>query len=145
MKAPIVQQHMTRLPLEINQIDNVANAKRLMELFGIRHVPVMNGLQLRGLVSQRDILDATVRLGRNIDDVPIEKVCVHDVLTVSPLTPVDDVAKQMLQRGVGSAVVVDGDYVVGIFTSTDAIKTIATVVRKTEDYAKLVPFISAVR
>lgn len=125
MKAPIVQQYMTRLPLEIERIDNVANAKQLMELFGIRHVPVMDGLHLLGVVSQRDILDATVRLGKNIDDMPIETICAKEVLTVSPLTPVDDVARQMLHRGVGSAVVVDGNYVVGIFTTTDALKTIA--------------------
>ena len=126
MKIPIVQQHMTRLPLEIEQIDKVANAKRLMELFGIRHVPVMSGLQLTGVVSQRDILNAAVRLRRNVDNLPIEEVCEHNVLTVSPLTPVDQVARKMLERQVGSAVVVDGEYVVGIFTSTDALKTLAT-------------------
>lgn len=130
MKAPIVQQHMTRLPLEIEQIDNVANAKRLMDLFGIRHVPVMSGLHLQGLVSHRDILNATVQMGRKIDDLPIEKICVKDVLTVGPLTPVDEVVRQMLERGVGSAVVVDGEYVVGIFTSTDALKTIVTLFGK---------------
>ena len=125
MKVPIVQKHMTRLPLEIEQIDKVVNAKRLMELFGIRHVPVMSGLKLEGVVSQRDLLNATIRLGRNIDDMPIEEFCEHDVLTVSPLTPIDEVARQILQRQVGSAVVVDGEYVVGIFTSTDALKTLA--------------------
>ncbi len=125
MKAPIVQKHMTRLPLEIERIDKVSNAKRMMELFGIRHVPVMSGLHLRGVVSQRDLLNAAVRLGKNIDNVPIEDICEQDVLTVSPLTPVDEVARKMLQRKVGSAVVVDGSYVVGIFTSTDALKTLA--------------------
>ena len=56
MKAPIVQKRMTRLPLEIEQINNVANARRLMGLFGIRHVPVMGGLHLKGVVSDRDIM-----------------------------------------------------------------------------------------
>jgi len=130
MKAPIVQKLMTRLPLEIEQIENVGNAKRLMELFGIRHVPVMSGLSVKGIVSQRDILNATIRLGRDIDDVPIEEICEQDVLTVGPLTPVDEVAQQMLKRGVGSALVVDGVYLVGIFTSTDALKAIANLFGK---------------
>lgn len=130
MKAPIIQQRMTRLPLEIEQIDNVANAKRLMELFGVRHVPVMSGLHLKGIVSHRDILNATIRLGKDIDDLPIEEICNHDVLTVSPLTPVDEAARQMLERGVGCAVVVDGCYVVGIFTSTDALKTLGSLFGK---------------
>ncbi|MGI9516361.1 MAG: CBS domain-containing protein [Pirellulaceae bacterium] len=127
MKAPIVQQYMTRLPLEIERVDNVANARRLMDLFGIRHVPVMQGLHLKGVVSQRDILDATIRYGKNIDDVPIEEIYQHDVLTVSPLTPIDQVAEQMLQRGVGSAMVVDANVVVGIFTSTDALRLLTEV------------------
>ena len=130
MKAPIVQQHMTRLPLEIEQIDNVANAKRLMQLFGIRHVPVMSGLHLLGVVSQRDILNATIRMGKNVDDLPITEICQRDVLKVSPLAPVDEVATQMLHRGVGSALVVDGEYVVGIFTSSDALKAIASLFAK---------------
>ena len=124
MKAPIVQKHMTRLPLEIEQIDNVANARRLMDLFGIRHVPVMKGLHLKGVVSERDITRASIRYGKKIDDLPIEEICQHDVLTVSPLAPIDEVARQMLDRGVGSAMVVDGEYVVGIFTTTDALKTL---------------------
>lgn len=131
MKAPIIQQRMTRLPLEIERIDNVANARRLMELFGIRHVPVMSGLHLKGIVSQRDILNATIRMGNNIDDLPIEEICNTDVLTVSPLTPVDEAARQMLERGVGSAVVVDGEYVVGIFTTSDALKTLGSLFGKT--------------
>jgi acetoin utilization protein AcuB len=126
MKAPIVQKHMTRLPLEIEQIDNVANARRLMGLFGIRHVPVMGGLHLKGVVSDRDIMSAAIAAGKKIDELPIEDVCEHDVLTVSPLTPIDEVATRMLERGVGSAVVVDGEYVVGIFTSTDALKALAS-------------------
>ena len=121
MKAPIVQKHMTRLPLEIEQIDNVAHARQLMDLFEIRHVPVMTGLQLKGVISDRDIMNTAIKRGKEIDDLPIEEICEHDVLTVSPLTPIDEVARRMLQRGVGSAVVVDGEYVVGIFTSTDAL------------------------
>ena len=124
MKAPIVQKFMTRLPLEIEQIDNVANAQRLMDLFGIRHVPVMKGLHLKGIISHRDILNETIRRGKNIDDLPIDEICQHDVLTVSPLTPIDQVIQQMRDRAVGSAVVVDGEYVVGIFTTTDAVKTL---------------------
>ena len=136
MKAPIVQKHMTRLPLEIEQIDTVANAKSLMELFGIRHVPVMNGLHLKGVVSQSDILLAEIRMGKQVDDLHIDDVCEHDVLTVGPLTPVDEVAKKMLEAKVGSAVIVDGEYVVGIFTATDALKTLARVWEKPQNQTR---------
>ena len=131
MKAPIVRDRMTHLPLEIERVDNVANAIRLMELFNVRHVPVMNGSKLQGVVSERDILRA--RIENDIDEISLEEICSRNVLTVSPLTPVDQVAQQMLDRRVGSAIVVDCGYVVGIFTSSDALRTL------TEIFGKKVP------
>ena len=128
MKAPIVRERMTRLPVEIERVENVANAIRLMELFGVRHVPVMNGSHLEGVVSERDILRA--RIGTEIDDISLEEICSRNVLTVGPLTPVDQVAQQMLQRRVGSAIVLDGGYVVGIFTSSDALRTLTEIFGK---------------
>ena len=136
MKAPIVQQHMTRLPLEIERVDNVANARRMMELFEIRHVPVMNGLHVEGVVSERDILRATAQHGqRNVDSLPIEEISQQNVLTVGPLTPVDQVARKMLEHGAGSALVVDGEYLVGIFTSTDALRMLANLFGRTTNKA----------
>ena len=129
MKAPIVQKHMTRLPRDIERIGTVSDAKKMMDDYGIRHVPVMSGLQLKGIISQRDILAASIRLGKAVDGKSVDEICVQDVLTVSPLTPIDQVAQKMLERRVGSAVVVDGGYVVGMFTSVDALKTLAQLFR----------------
>ena len=128
MKAPIVRERMTRLHVEIERVDNVANAIRLMELFDVRHVPVMNGSHLEGVISERDILRA--RIDTDIDDISLQEICSRNVLTVGPLTPVDQVAQQMLERRVGSAIVVDGGYVVGIFTSSDALRTLTEIFGK---------------
>ena len=46
---------------------------------------------------------------------------------VRPDTLVDEVARQMLSRKVGSAVVIDGGFVVGIFTTTDALRVLGAV------------------
>ena len=130
MKSPVVREHMTRLPVEIERIENVGNAERMMELFGIRHVPVMSGSHLKGIISQRDILQARIRLGTSVDEMPIEELCQQDVLSVGPLTPVGEVTRQMVEKSVGSALVVDGNFVVGIFTSTDALKLLTKVFGK---------------
>ena len=121
---------MTRLPVEMESIENVSNAKRLMELFGIRHVPVMRGSGIFGIVSQRDLLNAEMKAGHNIDDQSIDDICQKDVLAVPPMMPVDEVAQKMLDRRVGSAVVKDGGFVVGIYTSSDAFKTLCQVFGK---------------
>ncbi len=129
-KAPQVREHMTHLPVEIDRCQTVAEAQRLMETHEIHHLPIMTGLRLRGIVSQGDILAARIRHGAALDELPAESVGSTDVLTVSPVTPVDQVAASMLARRVGSAVVVDGGYVVGIFTAVDALRTLSNLFAK---------------
>ena len=125
-KPPIVRDCMTHLPVEGERCETVADAARLMESHHIRHLPVMSGSHLQGIVSQRDILTARLRYGDAAKAMVLEEICSKDVLKVGPLTPVNEVAGQMLDRKIGSAVVVDGGYVVGLFTSTDALRTLRT-------------------
>ncbi len=127
---PPVREHMTHLPVEIDRCETVAEADRLMEAHQIRHLPIMTGLRLRGIVSQRDIAAARLRHGDALHEMPLESICSHDVLTVSPVTSIDQVAEQMLARRVGSAVVVDGGYVVGIFTKADALRALCSLFAK---------------
>lgn len=124
-KAPAVRQYMTHLPVEAERCETLAEASALMARHDIRHVPVMSGSQLSGIVSQRDIFAAQARLGEQADRVPLQEICQSDVLTVSPLTAIDEVARQMLRHKAGSAVVVDGGFVVGIFTATDALRVLS--------------------
>ncbi len=124
-KAPAVREYMTHLPAEIERCETVAEAIALMEKHQIRHVPVMSGAHLKGIVSQRDILTARLRYGGQLEKMPVEEICQPEVLTVGPVAAVNDVAQQMLDRGAGSAVVVDGGFVVGIFTTTDALRVLS--------------------
>ena len=130
-KAPQVREHMTHLPVESDRCETVAEAVRLMEMHHVRHLPVMTGSRLRGIVSQSDIVAARLRHGDALDEMPLEAICQADVLTVSPVMPIDQVAEKLLDRHVGSAVVVDGGYVVGMFTKTDALRVLVALFSKT--------------
>lgn len=125
-KPPIVRDCMTHLPVEAERCQTVADAASLMESHQVRHLPVMSGSHLQGIVSRSDILSARLRHGDNAEGMMLEEISSQDVLQVSPLTPVNDVAAKMLDRRLGSAVVVDGGYVVGVFTSTDALRCLRT-------------------
>ena len=123
-KLPIVQQYMTRIPMEVEQCQTVDEAIQLMRAHGIRHIPVMNGSHLKGIVSDRDLLQ--IRLNdKHSGKHLLNDICQQDVLSVSPIALVDAVARLMLKRKVGSAVVVDGGFVVGIFTTTDALRVLS--------------------
>ena len=118
---------MTRLPIEVERCETVADAAKIMQANDIRHIPVMRGSHLHGLVSRSDILEARLRFAHDFSHVSLEEICQRDILTVGPLCPINEVAEQMLKRGVGSAVVVDCGFVVGIFTTTDALRVLSTV------------------
>ncbi len=123
-KAPPVRHFMTHLPVEVERCETVDEAISLMESHHIHHVPVMSGSHLKGIVSERDVFSARTRYADQLEGMTIEDICESEVLTVGPLDPVDCVAQQMLSRQMDSAVVVDGGFVVGIFTATDALRAL---------------------
>jgi CBS domain-containing protein len=69
-------------------------------------------------------LDEQEPLGRMLDS-PIGKVPRREALLVSRGTSVAEVIRQMNERGVGCALVVDGERLAGIFTERDVLKKIA--------------------
>jgi acetoin utilization protein AcuB len=123
--APEVREYMTRLPVEAERCETVADAMAMMETHRIHHVPVMSGSQLKGIVSERDLLEAKSEQGDHFLETPLDQICKSDVLTVGPVDPIDEVARMLLDRRVGSAVVVDSGFVVGIFMTSDALRFVA--------------------
>ena len=117
-----VRDCMTHLPVEAERCETVVDASELMAKHHIRHLPIMSGSRLTGIISEGDVLAAQLRWGAAADAKPLEEICQREVLTVSPVTPIAEVTEQMLSWRVNSAVVVDGVYVVGMFTTTDALR-----------------------
>ncbi len=120
-----VREYMSRLPEEIDRRDSLATALRRMQVHDLRHIPVMNGAEVFGILSRQDVLDACLRHGRHAESLPVGDVCTVAPFTVSPLDTIPHVAAQMVERGVRRALVTDGDVLVGIFTSTDALKVLS--------------------
>ena len=94
----------------------------MMQQRNVHHIPVMSGSHLTGIVSQHDLLQAQLRLEDEFLKTPLEQICSTDTLIVSPVDPIDEVVRSMLQRSKDSAAVVDGGFVVGVFTTTDALR-----------------------
>lgn len=67
-------------------------------------------------------MQARIEHGGHLGAVQLADICQRDLLSVSPMTPIDEVVRRMLGRNAGIAVVVDGGFVVGIFTTTDVLR-----------------------
>ncbi len=122
--APEARQYMSHLPLEAEQCESAGEALALMEYFHFHHIPVMSGSHLKGVATRQRLLEAKIRLGSDFAEAPLQSVCETDVMTISPVEPIDEVCRQLLARNVDHAVVMDGGFVVGILTTTDLLKFI---------------------
>jgi acetoin utilization protein AcuB len=80
-----------------------------------------------GLLSQRDL--HLIETLRDVDpkEVLVEEAMTQDAYTVAPETPLGGVAREMARHKYGSAVIVRGAEVLGIFTTTDALQALDTV------------------
>jgi acetoin utilization protein AcuB len=125
-----VQRFMTARPHVVSSQKTLAQAHQAMREKGIRHLPVVDGGKLVGVVSQRDLYLLETLKGVDIARETIEEAMTADPITVPPDAPLDEVAEAMAARKQGSAVVVDRGAVVGIFTTTDAMKALVAVLRR---------------
>ncbi len=115
---------MTPLPQTIGHDIPVKKAIAMMEEKDIRHLPVLEGGQLVGILSDRDL--KIVEMVPGGDEVLTETLMTDEAIIVSPTTLVRDAITKMLTRKVSSLIVrAEGDQPWGIFTTTDALKYLA--------------------
>ena len=120
-----VADYMSRAPFCIQQGEPLVAAHRLMRAHRIRHLPVLDGERLVGLLSERDLhLIETLR-GVDPGREPVSEAMTAQPFAVSPEVPLAQVAQVMHANRYGSVVVIDNGIVVGIFTTMDALRTIA--------------------
>lgn len=126
MNHPI-ERYMTKSAHTIGREQTLATAHRVMREHGFRHLPVLDGGKLVGIVSQRDLHLIETLADVNPDEVHVEEAMTSEVFTVAPDAPLAEVARRMADQKYGSAVVMTGNKVVGIFTAVDAERALAEV------------------
>jgi len=117
--VPTIQRYMSTSPHTVGAEQSLRIAHNLMREHGIRHLPVLHGNRLVGMVSDRDV--AIIMSLENVDPdvITVEDAMTQDVISVSPDAPLDEVAAVMAERKAGSVVVEQNHKVVGIFTTVD--------------------------
>lgn len=122
---PHVDHYMTTSPHTIGHDQKLTQAHRMMRDHHIRHLPVLQGGKLVGVLSDRDLHLVETLRDVDPDRVLVEEAMSPTVFTVSPRAQLDEVVAEMAQHKYGSAIVVDHDKVVGVFTTIDALRAFA--------------------
>lgn len=106
---PMIQKFMTVAPHSIGVDQTLAYAHGVMREHGIRHLPVLSGGQLVGMLTDRDL--GLVESLRDVDPktVKVEDAMSTIVYSVSPDAPLNDVVREMASHKYGSAVVMQNN------------------------------------
>jgi len=121
---PAVRQYMSITPVTIGVDRSIVDAHQTMRAHGIRHLPVLDGGRVAGVVSERDLTLLSSLPGVNPDAVPVEEAMVEDVFLVAADAPIGEVVETMIERKLGSALVGTERHVEGVFTTIDALRAL---------------------
>jgi acetoin utilization protein AcuB len=119
-----IENFMTQAVHTIAANRTLGEAHEVMRRYKIRHLPVMSKGKLVGMVTQRDLSLVETLKGVDPAEVEVEDAVSEDVYTVTADTPLAEVARRMARDKLGSAVVMRGNKVVGIFTGVDALSAL---------------------
>lgn len=136
----LVGDWMTKGPVTLRESDDVATAAALFKLGRVRHLPVVRGGKLVGLVTQRDLLRALGSKARAGEKAaPVKALMRTSLFTARPTTPLREVAQAMLKKKIGCVPVVGlGQRLLGIVTEADLVRLAAQVLEDVDRMDALV-------
>ncbi|PWA06486.1 CBS domain-containing protein [Flavobacterium psychrotolerans] len=130
-KVP-VSAIMTKNVIKLKISDNLTKAEELFKKNKIRHIPVMNGNIIIGMLSYTDLLrisfvDAVDDDAEIVDTTvynmfTVEQVMAKKVVTISPETTIKEAAEILSHNEFHALPVCEGNLLVGIITTTDLIR-----------------------
>ncbi len=125
MTASPITAYMAHHPHTIGREQTVAKAHEVMRKYGIRHLPVLDGGRIVGLVSERDLF--VVEGLRDVDaaHVTVEEAMSQDPYVVPPTKPLGEVVREMAAHKYGSVIVAKDSAIIGVFTTVDALKALS--------------------
>jgi acetoin utilization protein AcuB len=127
----LVKNHMRRDPVTVKKEDSFRYALKLIRKEGIKHLPVLEGKRVVGIVTDRDLRQAAPspattlevhELNYLLERLKIEAIMTKKVITVAPETSLRDAAKLLFHHKIGCLPVVEKDDLVGIITEGDILR-----------------------
>lgn len=131
-----VSNWMTKNVFAVTPDDSISDAVRLMKENGIKHLPVVEGDRLRGILSDRDIKEFTPSKATTLDiyelhyllaKTKIKDVMKKQVITTTPDAPIEEAAMIMYDKNIGCLPVMENERLVGIISDKDIFRTLVDI------------------
>lgn len=132
-----VRDIMSEHIVTISSDDSLSTVEDIMTLGGVRHMPVVRAGTLVGVVSERDLLRAslsnlsafgTEQRRAFLQVVEIKRVMSAPPIVIGPDASVEEAARVMAERKIGCLPVLEKTKLVGMLTETDVLRYFAGVV-----------------
>lgn len=130
----LVREWMTTVLITVRPDAPVAEAQHLMRHRRIRHLPVVAGGRLAGILTDRDVRTALPSQATSLaageihyllDRLSVERIMTRSVITIGPDAPIADAVGLLLAYRIGALPVIENDRLVGIITETDVLTAFA--------------------
>lgn len=127
----LVNKRMKSPVITVQHDMPIVDALNLMKQEHIRRAPVIKDGKLVGIISEKDLLNASPspatslsvwEINYLISKIKVSEVMNKNVITVTEETPIEEAARIMADKKIGGLPVMRGDHIVGIITETDLFK-----------------------
>ncbi|MFO7561347.1 MAG: CBS domain-containing protein [Enhygromyxa sp.] len=127
-RIPRIKSVMTPFPYSVAPSASLEDAVAMMRAHDIRHLPVCDNHAVIGMLSERDT-QVALALRSDHATLRVADLC-NDPYLVELDRRLDEVAAEMAARRIGVAIVMRGDKLAGVLTTTDVCRLLATTLRE---------------
>jgi CBS domain-containing protein len=127
----LAEDVMSRTLVTVATQATLRDAVDLLRSHGVRHLPVLDGSTLAGIVTDRDVKRATPSVLSGIErdqydhvleTIRVAQIMTREPVTVAPRTSLKAVVELLLQRRIGAVPVVEDGRLVGIVSERDVLR-----------------------
>ncbi len=142
----LVGRRMRTSLITVTADATLAHARELLHSHRIRHLPVVEKDRLVGILTDRDIRQASPSSAAGISSdqaaaflakIRVEDAMVRQVRTVSPYTTIEEAARLMIEHKIGCLPVTEASRLVGIITETDILGVLVDVMGLSEPSTRI--------
>ena len=123
-----VRDWMSKPPMAVPEDTLIRQAVAHMQRVDVRHLLVMDGPVLTGILSSRDLRRLVTRdLDSPLLAGPVRSIMSEGPVSVAPDTPLIAAARLLLEQRIGALPVRQGEQIVGILTVPDALEALLAI------------------